>query len=112
MHPNNTQMDFMICVKPGMTALVGQTFARASNQSPPDGFMWCDGNHLQIKDYEDLFKVLGHAYTVRFIAVDRKKNFLQKLFRIKPTKDILGHPGYEEGTFGLPDLRSKFVEKK
>ena len=54
-----------------------------AGQTPPTGYLLCDGSEIIRNDYLELFGVIGFNY--------------------KPTSQLVG-----QGTFGLPDLRGRF----
>lgn len=66
----------------------------ASDNTPPDNYLICDGQYVDQSVYADLYNVIGNTYNTSY-------NYRGERYTTPPT-----------GTFRLPDLRARFIVGK
>ena len=100
----NTQVIHVIDKKGSVAAI--------PDGSVPLGSYACNGALLSKADHHELYSVIGDTFSPSpTIFVSRKKSWWQRLLRIDAGGYSAQNPDYDEGKFGLPDLRNSFNPK-
>jgi hypothetical protein len=84
--------------KTGLVMPVGTILYYAGEQSPPPGWLLCDGKQYHQDNYKDLFDVIKHKYLIaeKLVLKDKHRYFLVPLLNV---------------TTGTPDNKCVFIIK-